>query len=290
MFSRARTAASSSSIMAGVVALCSTRSGGISLSVEKRRMDRMGPSTASGGMMAFTLEPSIRRASTMGVDSSILRPTCETILSMMRSRCALSRKVTLVSSRMPRRSTYTCLCVFTRMSEMVGSSSKASRGPSPKTSSSTSSITCCLSMELSSVDSPSISATSACRTSLRMRWLSMEASASRLIRSSSLRCRVNFSSWHSGFRLARLRPAFCRILWSQVSAGWVDRGSVAMGIGVVYSRVADSTGRSGAGAPPRRLSSAGRPARRPAKAAMARPRPLSGSSAWPMVTARSSGK
>jgi hypothetical protein len=104
MFSRAFTAASSSSIMAGVVAFFSTRSGGISLSVEKRRMDRMGPSTASGGMMAFTREPSISRASTMGDDSSIRRPTCETILSMMRSRCASSRKVTLVSSSTPLRS------------------------------------------------------------------------------------------------------------------------------------------------------------------------------------------
>ncbi len=38
-------------------------------------MDSSGPSTASGGMMALTREPSLRRASTMGVDSSTRRPT-----------------------------------------------------------------------------------------------------------------------------------------------------------------------------------------------------------------------
>ena len=70
----------------------------------KRRIDSSGPSTASGGMMAFTRDPSLKRASTMGVDSSTRRPTCETILSMIRSKCWLSRKVTVVSSNRPLRS------------------------------------------------------------------------------------------------------------------------------------------------------------------------------------------
>ena len=86
MFSRAFTAASSRRIMPGVSDSLSTRSSGISLSVPKRRMESSGPSTASGGMMALTREPSLRRASTMGLDSSTRRPTWETILSMMRSR------------------------------------------------------------------------------------------------------------------------------------------------------------------------------------------------------------
>ena len=43
-------------------------------------------------MMALTRLPSGRRASTIGDDSSMRRPTCETILSMIRSRCASSRK------------------------------------------------------------------------------------------------------------------------------------------------------------------------------------------------------
>ena len=58
-------------------------------------MDIIGPSSATGGITALTREPSGRRASTMGLDSSMRRPTSETILSMMRSRCFSSVKVTL---------------------------------------------------------------------------------------------------------------------------------------------------------------------------------------------------
>jgi hypothetical protein len=45
----------------------------------KRRIDTSGPSTANGGMIALTREPSGRRASTIGLDSSTRRPTRETI-------------------------------------------------------------------------------------------------------------------------------------------------------------------------------------------------------------------
>jgi hypothetical protein len=65
----------------------------------------IGPSMASGGMMALTREPSGRRASTIGLDSSMRRPTRETILSMIFIRWASSLKVTSVSSSLPRRST-----------------------------------------------------------------------------------------------------------------------------------------------------------------------------------------
>ena len=41
----------------------------------KRRIDRIGPSMASGGMIALTREPSGRRASAIGDDSSMRRPT-----------------------------------------------------------------------------------------------------------------------------------------------------------------------------------------------------------------------
>ena len=44
-------------------------------SVRKRRIDSTGPSSASGGMIALTREPSGRRASTIGLDSSMRRPT-----------------------------------------------------------------------------------------------------------------------------------------------------------------------------------------------------------------------
>ena len=49
----------------------------------KRRIERQGPSMARGGMMAFTREPSARRASTMGEDSSTRRPMRETMRSMI---------------------------------------------------------------------------------------------------------------------------------------------------------------------------------------------------------------
>ena len=66
----------------------------------KRRIDSAGPSSASGGMMALTREPSSRRASTIGCASSMRRPTCETIFSMMCSRCALSLNRTGVSAQL----------------------------------------------------------------------------------------------------------------------------------------------------------------------------------------------
>ena len=105
MFSLAFTAASSRRIMPRVMAPLATRSSGISLSVPNRRIDSTAPSTASGGMMALTREPSLSRASTMGLLSSTRRPTWETILSMMRNRCPSSWNRTLVSSSSPLRST-----------------------------------------------------------------------------------------------------------------------------------------------------------------------------------------
>jgi len=71
---------------------------------ENFRIVSVGPRSASGGMIALTRLPSGRRASTIGEDSSIRRPTCETILSMMRSRCALSTNETGVRSILPSRS------------------------------------------------------------------------------------------------------------------------------------------------------------------------------------------
>src|SRR5215467_14848254 len=45
----------------------------------KRRIERHGPSTDKGGMIALTREPSARRASTIGDDSSIRRPIADTM-------------------------------------------------------------------------------------------------------------------------------------------------------------------------------------------------------------------
>ena len=58
-------------------------------------------------MIALTRLPSGRRASTIGEASSTRRPTCETILSMIRITCESSTKRTSVRSSLPSRSTYT---------------------------------------------------------------------------------------------------------------------------------------------------------------------------------------
>ncbi len=71
---------------------------------ENFRIVSVGPLSASGGMIAFTREPSGRRASTIGDASSTRRPTWETILSMIRSRCELSANAACVRSILPSRS------------------------------------------------------------------------------------------------------------------------------------------------------------------------------------------
>ena len=60
--------------------------------LENLRIETSGPSTPIGGIATLTREPSGRRASQSGCDSSTRRPTAETILLMMRSRCASSLK------------------------------------------------------------------------------------------------------------------------------------------------------------------------------------------------------
>ncbi len=70
-----------------------------------RRIDSTGPSSASGGMIALTREPSGKRASTIGDDSSTRRPTRLTMRSMIASRCALLRKFVGTRASLPLRST-----------------------------------------------------------------------------------------------------------------------------------------------------------------------------------------
>ena len=60
-----------------------TRSSAVMVSAANLRMVSTGPSTASGGMTALTREPSARRASTMGDDSSIRRPMEAAIRTMI---------------------------------------------------------------------------------------------------------------------------------------------------------------------------------------------------------------
>ena len=61
------------------------------------RIVTSGPLSESGGMTALTRLPSGRRASTIGEPSSIRRPTCATILLMIRRRWNSSLKRTGVS-------------------------------------------------------------------------------------------------------------------------------------------------------------------------------------------------
>ena len=136
MLMRALTAAARISSMSGEMLFSFTSVSAATGPLPKRRMDRQGPSSASGGIMALTREPSGSRASTMGDDSSTRRPTRETIRSITCIRCRSSRNTTLVFSSSPCRSAYTRLARFTRMSEMEGSFSSGSSGPSPNTSSS----------------------------------------------------------------------------------------------------------------------------------------------------------
>ncbi|MNV23505.1 hypothetical protein D3C71_1145180 [compost metagenome] len=86
-FKRPRTIALSSRAMAGVNAPTWIRLSVLSRSTAKRRIDMLGPSMASGGIIALTREPSLSRASTNGEDSSIRRPRLETMRSMMFSKC-----------------------------------------------------------------------------------------------------------------------------------------------------------------------------------------------------------
>ena len=72
-----------------------------------RRMVIVGPSNASGGIITLTLEPSIRRASAIGEDSSTRRPTRETIRSITRITCVSSSKTTALFWILPLFSTKT---------------------------------------------------------------------------------------------------------------------------------------------------------------------------------------
>ena len=61
------------------------------------RIVTSGPLSESGGITALTRLPSGRRASTIGDDSSMRRPTCATILLMIRRKWDSSLNWTLVS-------------------------------------------------------------------------------------------------------------------------------------------------------------------------------------------------
>ncbi len=90
--------------MSGVAVPNRTRSSTVSGLAENFRIVITGPTSDSGGMMALTREPSGRRASTIGDDSSMRRPSGATIRSMIRMTWSSFWNTTLVISSRPLRS------------------------------------------------------------------------------------------------------------------------------------------------------------------------------------------
>ena len=104
MLSRASTQARRKSNISGVAVPNLTRSSTVNGEAENFRTVTTGPMSDSGGMMALTRDPSVRRASTIGLDSSMRRPIGAMIRSMMRITWSSFWKTTLVNSRRPLRS------------------------------------------------------------------------------------------------------------------------------------------------------------------------------------------
>ncbi len=105
MFRRHATAARRNSSIGCVIVSRPTMSSAPTRPVRKRRIESDGPSIARGGMIALTREPSRNLASTIGLDSSMRRPTVLTMRSMICIRWRSSRKRMSVSSSRPSRST-----------------------------------------------------------------------------------------------------------------------------------------------------------------------------------------
>ncbi len=104
MLRRASTQAFRKSNISGVAVPKRMRSSTVNGEAANLRMVMTGPTRLSGGMMALTREPSVRRASTIGLDSSTRRPMGLMMRSMMRITWSSFWNETLVSSSLPARS------------------------------------------------------------------------------------------------------------------------------------------------------------------------------------------
>jgi len=113
---------------------------------ENFRMVRVGPRRDSGEMIAFTREPSFRRASTIGELSSMRRPSDVTMRSIAPSTARSLVKVALDSSSRPPRSTQISSKRLTMISVTLSSAIIGSSGPRPTASSSTSCVNNSVSM------------------------------------------------------------------------------------------------------------------------------------------------
>ena len=101
---RASTQALRKSNISGVAVPKRIRSSTVKGEAANFRIVMTGPTSESGGMMALTREPSVRRASTIGEDSSTRRPIGAMIRSMIRITWSSFWKTTFVSSSLPFRS------------------------------------------------------------------------------------------------------------------------------------------------------------------------------------------
>ena len=162
--------------------------------LENLRIETSGPSTPIGRTATLTREPSSRRASQSGCDSSTRRPTAETILLMMRSRCASSLKRQATGSSRPWRSTKVNSWPLIRMSLMVGSLSSGSSGPRPVISSRISETNSLSSWVLSASRSTTMYCVTSCWMCARISSSGSFSSAERLISSISRRCRRTLAS------------------------------------------------------------------------------------------------
>ena len=99
------------------------------------RILMVGPSRASGGMIALTREPSGNLASTIGLASSRRRPNGASMRRITRVTWSSLMNRVLARCRTPATSTKTCSGPFTRISLTLVSASNGSSGPKPVTSS-----------------------------------------------------------------------------------------------------------------------------------------------------------
>ena len=129
MFNRARTHSPRNSPISGEIVPRPIRSGMVSRRWANLRIVIAGPFSESGGMMAFTRDPSGSRASTIADDSSTRRPTWATILSRIRRRCPSLANCTSVGKIRPPRSMNISRWLFTMISVTVSSFRNREIGP-----------------------------------------------------------------------------------------------------------------------------------------------------------------
>ena len=200
MFLCALTHISRNSAICGVTDRYLIRSSICSLSRLNLRMVMHGPLSASGGMMALTRLPSLSRASTSGLDSSMRRPMGATMRSMTPSTAWFEEKIFSETMILPFFSMKIWLAWLTMISLTSSSARNSSSGPRPRASLSTSSRSMARSTSSGISPSPSICS--------MMSWMAFSVrvqSSSSPSLSMSMRLRSRYSinrSWMSFCSLA----------------------------------------------------------------------------------------